>query len=127
MSDESDVESSDDSDDDDDDEILLSSSDSAADSDNTEQLMTADVKPQIKSEICDDVAAGGDAVPADADTSDDIDIDKLASIIIEDDNEDDGDKEDRVSPAARGSYLDYFSLLLLTVDSLIVAVNFACS
>jgi len=92
------VESSDDSeDDDDDDEILLTSSDDSED--DTEP--TVDVKTEATpAETCDSV------VLVSTDTSDVINIDKLASIVIKDDDNDD---EECGASAARGSYLDLFS------------------
>ena len=109
MSDEYDAEC----DDEDDDEILLSSSDSEADSDDDSESnkeTTVEVKTEVTSETCDDVAASGDNIPADTDTSDVIDIDKLASIIIKDDIDDDSVNDEHVSTTARGSCFRYFSL-----------------
>ena len=106
VSDECDAESNDE-----DDEILLSSSDSEADSDSDEddgddgdnKAIVAEVKTEVMSETHGD--ADGDSMLADTANSDVIDIDKLASIIIKDDNDDDKDSEEHVSTPAHGSGL----------------------
>ena len=120
-SDEDDVES-----DDDDDEILVSSSDSEADSDDADddnkdeddgKGQAVEVKPEVATAGCDDVITVGDVTPASScSNSDVVDIDKLASIVIndDDDNYDHGDEKWHISTHKQA--LNRFNLAQLLIS-----------